>query len=79
MLDNDKSSNLVDVCDIYNIRNHIRAPTCCMGTSKPSLLDVILTNKSNLVNKTLNFSSGLSDFHNCIAVQVYCTVNSHKK
>jgi hypothetical protein len=46
MLDNDKSSNLVDVCDIYDIRNHIRAPTCFMGTSKPSLLDVILTNKS---------------------------------
>ena len=50
-----------------------------MGTSKPSLLNVILTNKSKLVNKTLNFSSGLSDFHNCIAVQVNCTVNSHKK
>ena len=43
-LNNDKSSNLVDVCDIYDIRNHIRAPTCFMGTSKPSLLDVILTN-----------------------------------
>ena len=79
MLDNNKSSNLVVVCDIYDIRNHIRAPTCCMGTFKPSLLDVILTNKSKLVNKTLNFSSGLSDFHNCIAVQVNCTVNSHKK
>ena len=50
-----------------------------MGTSKPSLLDVILTNKSKLENKTLNFNSGLSDFHNCIAVQINCTVNSHKK
>ena len=70
ILDNDKSSNLVDVCDIYDIRNHIRAPTFFMGTSKPSLLDVILTNKSKLVNKTLNFSSGLSDFHNCITLQV---------
>jgi hypothetical protein len=79
MLDKDKSSNLVDICDIYDIRNHIRAPTCFMGTSKPSLLDVILTNKSKLVNKTLNFSSGLSDFHNCITVQVNCTVNSNKK
>jgi hypothetical protein len=56
-----------------------RAPTCFMGTSKPSLLDVILTNKSKLVNTTLNFNSGLSDFHNCIAVQINCTVNSHKK
>jgi hypothetical protein len=28
---------------------------------------------------SLNFNSGLSDFHNCIAVQVNCTVNSHKK
>jgi hypothetical protein len=79
MLDKDKSSNLVDICDIYDIRNHIRAPRCFMGTSKPSLLDVILTNKSKLVNKTLNFSSGLSDFHNCITVQVNCTVNSNKK
>jgi hypothetical protein len=44
MLDKDKSSNLVDACDIYDIRNHIRAPTCFMGTSKPSLLDVMFQN-----------------------------------
>ena len=53
------------------LRNHIRAPTCFVGTSKTILLNIIQTNKSKLVNKTLNFCSGLSDF--------YCTVNSHKK
>ena len=31
VLDNDKSSNLVDVCDIYDIRNHIKSTNMFYG------------------------------------------------
>ena len=37
-----------------------------------------MTNKPSLVNKILNFITGLSDFHNCVSVQLKCLVNMHQ-
>ena len=41
MLQNEKSKHLHDVCDIFDLTNMIKEPTCFK--SEPSLLDVILT------------------------------------
>ena len=69
---------LLDVCDTYAFNNLITKPTCFTTFGKPSLLDVILTNKSDLVHKTLNFNCGLSDFHNMVCVQLKSEVQQTK-
>jgi len=42
-------------------------PTCFMKGFEPSLVDVILTNRTTLCFKTLNFNTGVSDCHHMIS------------
>ena len=70
MLDSNKSQVLKSVCDIFDLKNMIKKPTCNAANSKPSLLDVILTNDSSNIGKVCNFNCGLSDVHNMIAFQI---------
>ena len=89
MLEKTNSQCLYNVCDIFGLDNIIDTPTCFPSNSKPTLLDVILTNKKDLTCKTCNFNCGLSDVHNFISVQFkqetpsvnakYCTYRSFKK
>jgi hypothetical protein len=44
----DKSQVLDDLCDIFDLTNIVKNPTCFMKGYEPSLVDVILTNKNNL-------------------------------
>ena len=61
MLDKSKSSNLNSVCDIFNLSNTVKEPTCFTSGNKPSLVDVILICSSECIGKTLNFNCELSD------------------
>jgi hypothetical protein len=63
----DKSQVLDDLCDIFDLTNIVKNPTCFMKGYEPSLVDVILTNKNNLCFKTLNFNTGVSDCHHMIS------------
>jgi hypothetical protein len=63
----DKSQVLDDLCDIFDLTNIVKNPTCFMKGCEPSLVDVILTNKNNLCFKTLNFNTGVSDCHHMIS------------
>ncbi|CAG2239474.1 PLG [Mytilus edulis] len=72
MLDDNKSSTLNDSCDIFCMKNIINKATCYNRNSKPTLLDVILTNQENKCGKRCNFGCGLSDVHNLIGVQIKC-------
>ena len=56
-----ESSNLNSVCDIFNLINTVKEPTCFTSGNKPSLVDVILTCSSECIGKTLNFNCELSD------------------
>jgi hypothetical protein len=47
MLVSDKSSPLQNVCDIFDLTNLVKSPTCYTKNSNPSLNDVILTNMPN--------------------------------
>ena len=55
------------ICDSFNFTNLIKEPTCFTKNGSPSLIDVILTNDSNLLFRNINFNCGLSDWHNMIA------------
>ena len=70
MLDKSYSSKLNNVCDIFDLSNTIKEPTCFTSGNKPSLVDVILTCSSECIGKILNFYCGLSDVHNIIAFQL---------
>ena len=53
----------VDVdCDVFNLQNLIKEPTCFKSVLNPSS-DVILTNRRNFFHNSLAFETGLSDYH----------------
>ena len=65
----EKSKNLKNLLDVYDLSNLLKEPTCFAKGSKPSLVDVILTNKPSYCGNTCKFDCGISDVHNIIAVQ----------
>jgi hypothetical protein len=65
----EKGNALKNVCDIFDLTNLIKNPTCLCKDANPSLVDVILTNKPTSCGKICNFDCGISDEHNIISVQ----------
>ena len=81
MLCEQKCSSLMNMCDIFDLKNLIKKkPTCYTSNSNPSLVDVILTNSDTVskIGGTCNFSSGLSDVHNVIACQLKFEIPENK-
>ena len=62
-----KSQTLDDLCDLFDLTNIIKEPTCFKKDCNPSLVDVILTNESKSGFKSLNFNTGVSDCHHLIS------------
>ena len=50
-------------CDTYGLLNLIKDPTCYKNPDNPSLIDLILTNKSSCFQHSRTYETGLSDFH----------------
>ena len=65
-----KGSTISDLCDIFDFKNLIKTATCYMKNSTSSLVDVILTNKSQFCFNAFNFGCGISDWHNMTGVVV---------
>ena len=66
------ANNLKDVMDMHGLYNLVHEPTCFKGKT-PGLIDVILTCNVKRVVPTINFDTGLSDFHNmvCFATKIH--------
>ena len=64
-----------DICDLENI---VKCVTCFTKGADPTLIDVILTNRKFILQNVMNFSCGLSDVHNLIAVQIKSNTPSLK-
>ena len=58
------------MCDVFDLSNMIKGPTCFTSGNKPSLVDVFLTDNTSYVGKSFNLGCGLSDVHNLIGVQM---------
>ena len=56
-------SSMKDFCEIYNLENLIKGPTCFKNPKNPSSIDVILTNKKSSFQSSITLESGLSDCH----------------
>ena len=52
-----------EFCEIYNLENLIKHPTCYKGAANPSSIDIMLTNKTLSVQNSMTVETGLSDFH----------------
>jgi hypothetical protein len=70
LLCTEKSQTLDDLCDIFDQTNIIKEPTCFKKDCNPSLVDVILANKSKSCFKSLNFNTGVSDCHHLISTVI---------
>ena len=78
MLDGPKGEKLKGICDIFDMNNIVKDPTCFTSNNKPSLVDVILVNDTFFIGKTFNFNCGLSDVHNLIGFQLNIDIPSSK-
>jgi hypothetical protein len=72
LLSVEKGTPLNTVCDICGIENITK-------DAKPTLNDVILTNRKNLLQNATNFNCGLSDVHDIISAQMKSDMPSTKK
>ena len=61
----EKSNNVKDVCDVYNLTNLIKTLTCHKGPVS-ILIDIILVSNLKRYMGMLNANFGLSDHHNII-------------
>ena len=51
MLNSNTSETIMDICDVVDLKNIVRKATYFTKSSKPTLLDVILTNENTRCGK----------------------------
>ena len=56
-------SAMKEFCEIYDLENLIKKPTCYKNPKNPSSIDVILTNKKSSFQNSMTIETGLSDCH----------------
>ena len=57
---------LVNFCDVCNLKNLIKVPTCFKNPESPTSIDVMLTNSCRSFPNSCGIETGLSDFHKMI-------------
>ena len=66
-----------DFCDLYDLENLIKEPTCFKNAANPSSIDVLLTNSPNSFENSVAIETGLSDYHKMV-VTVLKSYNKKK-
>ena len=54
---------MVEFCEVFNLGNLVKVPTCFKNPDNPSCIDLILTNRVKSFQETKAIETGLSDFH----------------
>jgi hypothetical protein len=70
ILNENKYQPLNDICDIFDLDQLVKEPTCFKKDCVPSLVDVVLTNKKSSCFNTLNLPTGVNDCHNLISTTI---------
>ena len=52
-----------DFCELYDLENLIKGPTCYKNPNNPSSMDVMLTNKKKGFCNSMTIETGPSDCH----------------
>ncbi len=66
----------LECLDVNGLTNLVKDPTCNKG--KPSLIDLIITNKPKRFTNTVSVDTELSDFHNLVCTSSKFHVNAYK-
>ena len=53
-----------DFCEIYNLKHLIKEKMCFKNPTKPTCIDLIVTNRPKFFQDTVVLETKLSDFHN---------------
>ena len=61
---------LNDFCDIYNLKNLVKEPTCYENPGNPSCIDLFLANRPRTFQCTTTIETGISGFHK-LAVTIF--------
>ena len=56
-------TTMSEFCETYNLQNLLKNSTCYKNYSKPTCIDLILTNFPKSFQHTQTIETGLSDFH----------------
>ena len=59
----------IDCLEVNGLKNIVKEPTCTKG--KPSLIDLIVTNKPKRFVNTVSVNTEMSDFHNLVCTYMY--------
>ena len=80
-------SAVSDFCEIYSYKNLIKDNTCFKNPSKPSCIDLIITDRPKSFQNSVTVETGLSDFHKMMLAimkifykkqKTYCDVRTFK-
>ena len=63
-------SALKDFCNLYSLTSLINRPTCWKNPSKPTCIDLILTNRPKFFQNTNGIETGPSDFHKMVVTMI---------
>ena len=55
-----------DFCNVYNLSNLVKEPTCFKNPDNPSCIDLFLTNSQKCFQSTMVMETGISDFHKMV-------------
>ena len=61
---------LKEICDLYNLKNLIKAPTCFKNPGFPTSIDVVLTTSCKSFHNSCAIETGLSGFHRMIVTVI---------
>ena len=62
----------------HNLTNIVKEGTCFKNSSKPSTIDLFLTNNSSYFQNTKIFFTGLSDFHKLVTTTLKISIPKNK-
>ena len=55
--------DMQEFCEVYDLQNLIKDPTCFKNPCNPSSIDVMLTNRKSIFQNSMTLETGLSDHH----------------
>ena len=61
-----EEENMTDFCEIYNLQNLIKYPTCFKSVQNPTSIAMILTNRCECFQNSCTIETGISDHHKMI-------------
>ena len=73
------SENCVsDFCNVYDLSNLVKEPTCFKNPDNPSCIDLFLTNHPKCFQSTMTKETAISDFHKMVITVLKIFYNKRK-